>query len=259
MYTKLIQEKKLPCGARVLATHFPAHGLVSFVGSVLGGTRSVSSTELAKIHSAMLLEGTQRRSKQDIQEFLDSVGANLSFSVSSDRLIFSGHVLEKHFDKLLVLIAEALTEPIFPAKELVVLKKREEGALSLEARDTRTQASIALSRILFPVGHPNYSETTKELKNALKEITRRTLQDYHTKTIDRSSLVLSVAGDLKHADIFSLVERRFKKIPQSGIVLPPFEPAIPATKAQTVMLSIPHKSSIDSPYLDALHRSVSEL
>ncbi len=244
MYTKLIQEKKLSSGARVLATNFPAHDLVSFVGSVLGGARMAGSSEFAKIHADMLLDGTKTRSKQEIQEFLDSVGANLSFSASSDRVIFSGSVLEKHFDKLLTLIAEVLTEPIFPAKELAILKKREQGALLLEARDTRTQASIALSRMLFPHKHPNCSDTTDESKVVLEKITRSALLDYHKKIIDNSSLVLSVAGDLEPKNIFATIERRFKKVPVNKITLPTFD-ASATTEAQTVMLPIPHKSSID--------------
>ena len=149
MYSKLIRSKQFSWGGQALAAEFPAHGSVSIVGSVAGGVRLAGSEEFAKVHADMLLEGTKKHDKKAIQILLDSIGASLSFSANNERLMFSARVRAENLEKLLSLISETLQEPTFPARELQVLKQRERASLSLEAQDTRAQAGIALSRLLF--------------------------------------------------------------------------------------------------------------
>ncbi|HEY5383303.1 MAG TPA: insulinase family protein, partial [Candidatus Paceibacterota bacterium] len=196
MYRSLIKEKKFAWGAKALVTYFPTKGSVSFVGSIKGGTRAWGSSELARIHALMLLEGTKKHTKKDIQLLLDSMAAMLQFSISDERLIFSGRVRTVHLPTLLALVAECITEPSFPEKELAVLRQRELSNLTLAAQDTRQQASISLSRILFAKGHPNYDETIEESKKMLEAITSAQLCKKHNALIDKRTLVVSVAGDV---------------------------------------------------------------
>ncbi|HEX8993816.1 MAG TPA: insulinase family protein, partial [Candidatus Paceibacterota bacterium] len=141
-YAKKVRTKTLPSGARFFATPFPSRDIVSISGSIKGGARLAGSSEFANIHAAMLLEGTSKRSKKEIQEYLDTIGASLSFSSSSDRLNFSGYARPHNIPKLVALVAEILMHASFPSRELSVLKKRETANLTYAAQDTRTQAGI---------------------------------------------------------------------------------------------------------------------
>ena len=244
MYTKRIKETHLPWGATVLVAPFPSHSAVSFVGSVLGGTRTAGSTELARVHAAMLLEGTRKRSKKEIQLFLDTIGASLSFYTTSERLVFSGRVRKKHLDALLAFVAEAITEPTFPAKELEVMKKRDLATLSLSAQDTHLRAEIALARMLFVPGHPNYAETIDELREKLLTITRDELVALHGRLIGRNGLIFSAAGDIEQDLAARLTTKHFKKLPERPLSLPAFAPSAPG-KAKKQAVPIEHKASID--------------
>ncbi len=244
MYSKLIQKKQFSWGGQALAAEFPAHGSVSVVGSIAGGARLAGSQEFAKIHADILLEGTKKHGKKAIQIILDSIGASLSFSANSERLIFSARVRTENLEKLLSLVSEILREPTFPERELAVLKKREQASLSLEAQDTREQAGIALSRLLFKKGHPNFDETTEESKKTLEGITSKKLRAYHRASIDGGSLILSIAGDIKAQKAFTLTESQFKKLPRQKISLPPYEKTSPQKSRQAVA-RIEHKAGID--------------
>lgn len=244
MYSQRIKEKNYPWGGRVLATLFSAHGSVSLVGSIKGGSRAAGSEELADVHAQMLLEGTEMHSKKEIQQMLDDIGASLSFSASDSRLIFSGKALARNLPRLLALIGEILAEPAFPSSELAILKNRELADLAHEAQDTHAQAGIALDRLLYPENHPNFSETTDESRKALKNITSASLRAFHKKILGRTSLVLSVAGDVAPKEVFALVEKYFKTLPDREVSFKHYrKPAAPHAAYWAVPVA--HKASVD--------------
>lgn len=261
-FTQTKIEKGSLVGARILAAPFPSKDVVSIAGSVAGGTRAADvlkvPREVASLHAAMLLEGTRNRNKREIQLALDSIGAELSFSISADRLNFFTRVPARHLPELLTLVAEVLSEPLFPARELEVLKKRTLAALALAAEDTRTQAGILLSRALYPKGHLNYSETTDESRRAIQKITVAELRTYHQKTVSASTLVVVGAGDIR-ADVFVRdTQKYFSHLPRTDFsltrLLPPA--SIPDIKQTHTTQPIAGKASID--YMTGLRLGITE-
>lgn len=243
-YARLIQEKKFPWGGRALAATLPAGKSVSLFGSVAMGSRSSADDELASVHAAMLLEGTKRRSKKELQVELDALGASLSLSAASDRLVWSARVRTPHLERLLSLICEILREPAFPRAELEILKVREQANLSMQAQDTYAQASIALSRMLYPKDHPNYEQTTPEAQAALKKVSVKALEAYHAKGLNRGSLVLSAAGDITAPRFFALAQKHFSLLPERKVrELKPRRPL--PQKAARKAVRIKEKASID--------------
>lgn len=243
-YASLIQEKKFTWGGKAQAARFPAHGAVSIVGSVVGGARLAGSGMLADLHAEMLLEGTKKYSKKDIQILLDSLGASLSFSVEGERLVFVGRVESASAEKLLALIVEALSHPTFPQKELTALKARAEADLAMEEKDTNEQAQTALSRMLFYKAHPNWEETTSEAREALLRTTSAVLRAYHKRAIDKKTLVVSIVGDMSTTTAFQLVNKYFSLLPATHITLPLFAAAEPTLPMQDVV-PIQDKASIN--------------
>ena len=243
-YASHIQLKKFAWGGVVVESDFPAYGSISVVGSIVGGQRVAKEIELAETHAAMLLEGTKKHNKKDIQIILDDLGASLTFSISGDRLVFTGRVPTKNIEKFLSLVSESLRTATFPTTELATLKQRAEGEFDLEARNTRTQASIHLSQLMFIKAHPNWQDKTETSRKALMRITQEKLVQYHSRAIDGSSLILSVAGDIKPHTMWALTVKYFKKLPQIHITLPNVSP-LRAMRAKKVTTTIKDKASID--------------
>jgi len=243
-YAKKIKEKKFAWGGRAFASVFPARGSVSLVGSILSGNRSTKDDELLSVHAQMLLEGTEQLSKKDIQIELDAMGASLSFSANNDRLVFFARARTAHLEGLLALIAEVLERPTFPESELAILKKREEANLSMQAQETRAQAGIALSRLIFPKDHPNYQQTTRESLSELKKISASRLREYHSHILNRNTLVFSAAGDVVPAHIFALAEKYFKILPGKKIQ-PSKIPRTQPARRKSKIVTLKEKASID--------------
>lgn len=237
-------------GGTLLSAKRSLLGHVSIVGSISGGTmlgRTIGGLEygdtLASMHASLLLDGTKKRTKQEIQVLLDSMGATLSFSTSADRLNFTGRVATEKLDTLLALVVEALRDPIFPENELAIVSTHTETECALEAQDTRTQATIALTRTLYPAGHPLYDDRTDDTRVAAKKISRDDIVNYHSRAIDRSSLIISIVGDIP-TDIISIVEERFVRLPSKSLPKISFDTSTSHVPT-FVRTPIPDKASID--------------
>jgi len=244
MYSKQIKEKKFPWGGRAVASAFPSKGVVSIVGSIAGGSRAWESEEEADVAAEMLLEGTTKHDKKELQRMLDSMGASLFFNSGSERLYFTAKAQPKHAAKLLALVAECLLMPAFPEPELAVLKTREASNLEMESQNTYAQALTALSRIVFKPEHPNYGETTAESKKIIKSVTTKNLRQKHAALLDRSSLIISLAGDITPKKAFALVDAHFKQLPKKGLKTKPFKKAS-ITPSKKTFIPIKNKASID--------------
>ncbi len=217
MAQKKSLEKKLPGNVRIVVTPINARGMVSLVGSIPGGTKYCGSHELASTHASMLLEGSRSLSKQETQDKLDDIGASLSFAATATRLRFSARVRGVHLKKLLSLIGTVLSEPTFDSGALEALKLRENAGLDHEAQDTNTQAHILFLKSVLPTTHPLYPETTQESRERLASITSDELAALHEKVVGRSSLVLSLAGDITLEKALLLVPLVVEKLPKKTI------------------------------------------
>ena len=75
--------------------------------------------------SRMLTEGTAALSSQEIYEFFEMYGVQFKVIPGIDLVTLSAVLLNKHFDKVIPVIAECLFDPTFPEKELDILKDLE--------------------------------------------------------------------------------------------------------------------------------------
>ena len=246
-YSERTLEEKTAQGGRLFAFSFGKSGVVSIEGSIEGGygrTPNGNGT-IAGLHAAMLTEGTKKRTKKQIQLFLDSIGASVSFSASFDRVEFSARARTEHLAKVLDLIVECLLFPTFPQKELVVIKSQAEGALAQEAENTRTQASISFLQLLFEKKHPNYQRSTIEKKKMLAQITRESLVKFHKETINGKSLIVAIAGDVPAEQSLLLAKKYFNKLPNIGLQKLSLPKVEGPTTGGTAIAHVPGKASID--------------
>lgn len=243
-YASLIKEKKLDRGGRLLVARVPGSKHVWIDGSIAGGVRLAGNRALAEVHAGMLLEGTAKKTKRDIQILLDKLGASLSFSTSADRLAWHAHCRTQDLGTILALIAEVLRDAAFPAKELTTLKKRFEAEFALEGQNTRAQAQIGLSRLIYPDGHPNRDDTTAAALTTLAALTRADLKKYHEHAIDAGTIVLAIAGDITVTAAKEVAEKKLSRLPRGIVSLPPITPAQPL-KSQHTQTAIKDKASID--------------
>lgn len=125
---------------------------------------------ISRATSRLLREGTAQKSGADIAEFVDFYGASIGFPANLDTsnvVLFS---LTKHFDKLLPLVDEILTQPAFAEDDLQKFKRRSLQRMKMDTSKTDVIAYRKITEAIFGKHHPyGYNSQTKLFETIERE------------------------------------------------------------------------------------------
>ena len=185
--------------------------VVTISGSMLGGIlySDKENPKISSLVSAMLDKGTQKNSKYELSNKLESIGAEISFVSSNRHINFTAHCLKPDLELVVELISEQLRSPIFPDDELDLLKKRMIGNLEISKDNTKKQSYINFIRKVYPKNHYNYRSTIEESIQSISLITEKDLKSFHEKTFGLGSLNIAAAGDISNIQFQGLIKKYF--------------------------------------------------
>lgn len=137
----------------------------------------------------LLTAGTKTRTKAQINQAIDFIGANLS----SDANGISGFCLTKHADKLLDIMSDALLHPVFPEEELEKAKTRTQSSLASQKDDANAIARNVSSILRNGKDHP-YGEVMNEM--TLGKITLDQIKKHYNTYFKPNISYLVITGDI---------------------------------------------------------------
>ncbi|HHM21166.1 MAG TPA: insulinase family protein, partial [Bacteroidetes bacterium] len=108
----------------------------------------------ARATLAMLKEGTRNYSPAAIAETMDFYGATLLCPLHTDTSVVQLYSLSKHFEKVLPILAEVVSAPLFPQKELDNFIQRNQQRLQVELTKNDVLAYRHFTELLFGEDHP---------------------------------------------------------------------------------------------------------
>lgn len=152
----------------------------------------------------LLQRGTASRSKQQIDEELDFIGATVSVGPSG----LYASSLKKHMPKLLEIVSDVLLNPSFPERELEKIKKEVISGLAAEKEDPQSIASNLVKAVVYGKDHP-YGEITTE--ESVSKITREDCKKYYETYVRPNVAYLAVVGDITRTEAEKLVNQYFGK------------------------------------------------
>ena len=159
------------------------------------------------------MKGTERRSKIEIAETLESCGASLSFSTDSTDLVgvdIGAAALSRDQDMLLDTLVEVLRLPVFPAEELEKEKKRLVGSIRQQQDQTSGRAYEAASRAIYPEGHPFRRRTAaRRASPASRRSPAMSCATFYVDRYGAGTLQLVVVGDVDTQRVLDGLEDRF--------------------------------------------------
>ncbi|MFN0037597.1 MAG: insulinase family protein [Saprospiraceae bacterium] len=152
----------------------------------------------------LLAKGTATRTKAQIDEQVDFLGA----SFSSDANGLSGSCLSKHSDKLLVIMADVLLNPVFSQEELDKAKKRAESGLASQKNDASAIAGNVGPVVRYGKGHP-YGEIMTDA--TLAKINLDQIKNHYKNYFKPNISYLVVTGDVTKAQAEKQARQYFGK------------------------------------------------
>ena len=184
-----------------------------------------------QLTGAMLMRGTAKKSRQELDDALDKLRARISVGGSETGASASGKTFRKELPDTLRLVAQVLREPSFPASELETLKRERATGLE-ESRLDPQQVAVRASRREgnpYPAGDPRYSPTLDEELAWAKPVTVESLRKFHDQFYGASHAELAIVGDFDEQAIRALVDELFGgwKSPSAYARVP--DPLVPKT------------------------------
>lgn len=150
----------------------------------------VGASEMA---GGLLRSGTSNRSKAEIDEAVDFIGASLEPSSNG---IYAAS-LTKHTDKLLDLVSDVLLNPTFPEAELEKVRKQTLSGLASSKEEPDAIARNVSNVLLYGDKHP-YGEITTEA--TVEGITQEQAKAFYNTYFKPNVSYLVVVGDITPAD-----------------------------------------------------------
>ena len=155
---------------------------------------------LADMMGDMLSAGTTTKTKAQIDEEIDFVGASVSTFSSG----FYASSLTKHSDKVLGIAADILLNPAFPQDELDKKKKIAFSSLKSLATNADAIAGRVTSVLKYGKSHP-YGEV--QMKSDIENITIDACKKYYETYFRPNISYLVIVGDITVEDAKKLTEK----------------------------------------------------
>jgi zinc protease len=198
----------------------------------------------AELAGRMLMRGTLRRTRQQIQDELDRLKARASVSGGPTQAIASLETVRDSLPAVLRLLAEVLREPSFPEGEFETLRHEELAGIEEQRSDPESMAAIALERHTspYPKGHVRYTPTLDEERDAVQAASLDAAKAFHREFYGASDAHLAVVGDFEAAELRPLLAELFGswKSPRSYARVKSVLFEVPA---RTVSLEAPDKAN----------------
>ncbi|MEM6960834.1 MAG: pitrilysin family protein [Myxococcota bacterium] len=153
---------------------------------------------LSNLVAQMLEEGTRSKSSAELAEEIEYLGADMQSGSDEESLYVGVQGLSEHFETMIELLAEIVTQPAFEEDELAKLKRRELDRLKLmSARPNYLARRILYQRLYgtHPYGHV---DTNTEV---LRRLAREDLVTWHEAHIAPNNATLVVVGDVDRARV----------------------------------------------------------
>ena len=157
----------------------------------------------------MLKNGTKQKTAFAINEHFEFHGAYLNRSCYNETAVITLHCLSKHLAELLPVVAELITDSIFPEEELAIYKQNQKQRLEVNLKKCDFIANRLIDEYIYGFHHP-YGRYTSTLD--YDKLERDELAAFHKKFYTEGKCLLFVAGK-PPADIAQQLNKAFGHLP----------------------------------------------
>ena len=229
MSTLLLDRSQVPAPAPVRPFSFPAvsrsklkngiplvfsetEGLPVVTFSLLlpGGAlrEAPEQSGLASLTASLLESGTSRLSAAEIAERVEDLGIRLSVGTSWEMSHADFTVLSSKAREAAALIAELVSDPIFPDEEVERVRSQQLAGILQKRADPRGLANEVVGRYIFSPDSP-FSRALSGTPETVKTLEREQIRRFHAAGFTPSGSSLVVAGNLPQDELYWLADEAF--------------------------------------------------
>jgi predicted Zn-dependent peptidase len=199
----------LPNGLRVITEEMPHVRSVAVGVWIDVGSRHEQADESGLCHfiEHMVFKGTASRSAEDIACSVDAIGGHLDAFTMKETVAFTAKVLDQHLPRAIDVLADLVLNPAFREEDII----KERGVVLEELKMDEDNPDYLIHEMFssaFWKGHPLGRPIIGSSKT-IGSFQRDQVYAFFRQVYQPSNLIITAAGNIKHADMVKLVEERF--------------------------------------------------
>ena len=171
----------------------------------------MNRTGVASLVGPMLMRGTTKRTRQQIQDELDKLKARMNVFGGPTQVYASVETTRDSLPAVMGLLGEVLREPAFPASEFEQLKQEQLASIEQGKSQPPQVALTAFNRHLepYPKGDVRYTRTPDEQIADVNAATLEQVVQFYRDFYGASNGQLTVVGDFDQQQIAQLATGLF--------------------------------------------------
>ena len=162
----------------------------------------------------MLMRGTEKQTRQQLQDKLDKLQARLSVSSSAGEVTFGIQCKRDKLTEVLDIMEEVMRHPVFPEEELAILKRASVASREQQLKDPQALATTAVRRKIspYPKGDPLYQPTIQESIEEVNAVTIDGVKNLYNNYLGGNAGELVVVGDFDTNKVLPRIEKMLTRL-----------------------------------------------
>ncbi len=148
---------------------------------------------LAQYTVELLRRGTRRRPAQDVDEMIESMGAQLYADVSMDEAALALTVPAELAERALDALLEVALEPAFEETEVAAARRRTVASLQSDLDEPASVAGRAVVSVGYGTGHP-YGHPAQGFRRDVETFQREDALSFHATRYQQQGALIAVVG-----------------------------------------------------------------
>ncbi|NBO77276.1 MAG: insulinase family protein, partial [Betaproteobacteria bacterium] len=179
--------------------------------------------------------GTQRRSRQELQDRLTALKAELSvggIGAGASSVMMTVKTTREHLPAVVDLMGEMLRLPLLDAASMEEVRAQALAGLQAQRDEPGPIVSNTLSRHgnPYPADDPRYAPSFAEYEQRLNALTLEQVRDFHARFLGASQAQFSAVGSFDEAAVRAAAQKAFagwasatavQRVPSPLVALPP--------------------------------------
>jgi zinc protease len=148
--------------------------------------------------AALLDKGTQSMTRQQLQDKLDALQAEVGFSAADGQLNVGLSTTRAHLPALIALVGEVLRSPLLPADGLDEVRRQALAGLEEQSKEPAAVLQEALSRHgnPYPKGDVRYAPTLAETQAEWRDVSLDKVKQFHKRFVAADHAQFAAVGDM---------------------------------------------------------------
>jgi zinc protease len=189
-------------------------------------------SDAASMMARLFDKGTQKRSRQELQDRLTALKAELSVSGGATSVVVKVKTTKEHLPAVVELMGEMLRTPALDAASLEEVRAQALAGLQAQRDEPGAIVSNTLQRHgnPYPADDPRYVPSFAEVEARLKALSLDQVRDFHQRFVGASQAQFSAVGSFDEAAVRAAAQRAFggwasatavQRVPSPLVALPP--------------------------------------